>query len=161
MIKAFAAAIRPPLRIVGGSMTYHFQNGDIVPYVATKAQVDALRWKRLCYIMQGSMSLLNPCAASHDLRGLRVRPMGPRGEFWDRVEAHLRRLELSPTSCPPIRTSCPGACASGLTIALATVCQPEFVIADEPTTALDVVVQKDVLAMIRDVQREMGSSVCS
>ena len=46
-----------------------------------------------------------------------------------------------------------------VTIALATVCQPEFVIADEPTTALDVVVQKDVLAMIRDVQRQMGSSV--
>jgi len=46
-----------------------------------------------------------------------------------------------------------------VTIALATVCRPEFIIADEPTTALDVVVQKDVLAMIREIQRELGSSV--
>jgi peptide/nickel transport system ATP-binding protein len=46
-----------------------------------------------------------------------------------------------------------------LTIALATVCRPEFIIADEPTTALDVVVQKSVLGMIREVQQEMGSSL--
>ena len=46
-----------------------------------------------------------------------------------------------------------------VTIALATVCRPEFIIADEPTTALDVVVQKGVLAMIREVQRELGSSL--
>jgi peptide/nickel transport system ATP-binding protein len=46
-----------------------------------------------------------------------------------------------------------------VTIALATVCRPEFIIADEPTTALDVVVQKSVLAMIREVQAELGSSL--
>ena len=46
-----------------------------------------------------------------------------------------------------------------VTIGLATVCEPEFVIADEPTTALDVVVQKDVLGLIKDLQRDMGSSI--
>jgi ABC-type dipeptide/oligopeptide/nickel transport system ATPase component len=42
---------------------------------------------------------------------------------------------------------------------LATICRPEFIIADEPTTALDVVVQKGVLSMIREVQQELGSSI--
>jgi peptide/nickel transport system ATP-binding protein len=44
-------------------------------------------------------------------------------------------------------------------IALATICRPEMVIADEPTTALDVVVQKDVLAMVREAQQQIGSSM--
>ena len=46
-----------------------------------------------------------------------------------------------------------------VTIALATICRPDFIIADEPTTALDVIVQKNVLDMVKQVQREMGSSV--
>ena len=46
-----------------------------------------------------------------------------------------------------------------VTIALATICKPDFIIADEPTTALDVIVQKNVLDMIREIQRQMGSSV--
>jgi peptide/nickel transport system ATP-binding protein len=46
-----------------------------------------------------------------------------------------------------------------VTIALSTVCQPEFIIAGEPTTALDVVVQKSVLGLIKEAQQEIGSSL--
>ena len=52
-----------------------------------------------------------------------------------------------------------GGMRQRVTIALATICRPEFIIADEPTTALDVVVQKDVLALLREVQQEMGASM--
>ncbi|UYQ72498.1 ABC transporter ATP-binding protein [Pelagibacterium flavum] len=161
LIKSFAAAIRPPLRIVDGSMTFTFGDTVIDPYKASKAEVDAIRWKNLSYVMQGSMSLLNPVRRiRHSFYDFAFRPMGlPRPEFWAAVESHLDRLGLPASVLNAYPHQLSGGMRQRVVIALATVCRPNFIIADEPTTALDVVVQKDVLAMIRNVQREMGSSV--
>ena len=83
-----------------------------------------------------------------------------RSDSRQQVRRRIWRGSSSTPACStPIRTSCPAACASASRIALATICRPDFIIADEPTTALDVVVQKDVLGMIRDIQREIGSSL--
>ncbi|WP_196258078.1 ABC transporter ATP-binding protein [Pelagibacterium limicola] len=161
LIKVLAAAIRPPLRIVEGSMTYRFGDKVIDPYKAGKDEVDAIRWKNLSYVMQGSMSVLNPVRRIRkSFEDFAFRPMGlPTREFWGRVETHLKRLNLSPDTLNSYPHELSGGMRQRMTIALATVCQPQFIIADEPTTALDVVVQKDVLVMLRDVQKQMGSSV--
>jgi peptide/nickel transport system ATP-binding protein len=160
-IKVLAAAIRPPLRVVAGSATYHFKGGDIDVTKATPAEIEAIRWRSLSYIMQGSMSVLNPLRkVGHIFEDFASRPMGLSGAaFRHRVVEHLERLKLNPNILNAYPHELSGGMRQRVTIGLATVCQPEFVIADEPTTALDVVVQKDVLALIKDLQRQMNSSI--
>lgn len=89
--------------------------------------------------------------------GLKMQGMG-KSEREEIANHYVREVGLD-----GFQKSYPHQLSGGMrqrvVIALATVCRPNFIIADEPTTALDVVVQKDVLAMIRNVQREMGSSV--
>src|SRR5690606_24613365 len=80
-------------------------------------------------------------------------------EFMDVVTEHLRRLHLEPAVLDAYPHELSGGMRQRVTIALATVCRPEFIIADEPTTALDVVVQKHVLGLIREIQRELRSSL--
>ena len=160
-IKVLAAAIRPPLRIMSGSVKYDFKTGPIDVARASPAEIEAVRWRHLSYIMQGSMSVLNPVRrigkTFHDFA---ARPLGLSGKaFEERVLGHLARLKLPPEVLRAYPHELSGGMRQRVTIGLATVCHPEFVIADEPTTALDVVVQKEVLNLIRDIQKEMNSSV--
>jgi peptide/nickel transport system ATP-binding protein len=160
-IKVLAAAIRPPLRIVGGSATYHFGSNTIDVGRASPEEIEAIRWSHLSYIMQGSMSVLNPVRRIGSIfEDFAMRPLGLTGSaFRDRIVSHLGKLKLSPDVLHAYPHELSGGMRQRVTIGLATVCNPEFIIADEPTTALDVVVQKDVLALIRNLQKEMGSSI--
>ena len=60
LIKAIAGAMRPPLEIVGGAVSFRFMPGSKGLHQATDKQLAAVRWSKLSYIMQGSMSVLNP-----------------------------------------------------------------------------------------------------
>jgi peptide/nickel transport system ATP-binding protein len=161
LIKTIAAAIRPPLRVMGGSVTFDFAGREIDMYAATPAEIEAIRWRHLSYIMQGSMSVLNPVRrVRHAFVDFARRHIArPMPEFLDIVRTHLQRLHLAPDVLESYPHELSGGMRQRVTIALATVCRPDFIIADEPTTALDVVVQRDVLAMIREIQRELGSSL--
>jgi len=160
-IKVLAAAIRPPFRVVDGSVKYEFNGRTIDVTTASETEIEAIRWKHLSYIMQGSMSVLNPVRRiGKTFEDFAARPLGLSGKaFRDRVVAHLARLNLSPNVLNAYPHELSGGMRQRVTIGLATVCHPEFIIADEPTTALDVVVQKEVLSLIRDIQREMGAAV--
>ena len=161
LIKTIAAATRPPLRLMSGSVTFDFAGHRIDMHAATSSDIAAIRWRHLSYIMQGSMSVLNPVRrVRHAFIDFAHRHIArPMPEFLDIVRAHLRRLHLALEVLEAYPHELSGGMRQRVTIALATVCRPDFIIADEPTTALDVVVQKDVLAMIRDIQQEIGSSL--
>ncbi|WP_108659084.1 ABC transporter ATP-binding protein [Acuticoccus kandeliae] len=161
LIKAVAGAVRPPLTVVGGEVRYNFAGETISLYGGGPVDLSAVRWKHLSYIMQGSMNVLNPVRRiRRSFEDFAYRHIGrSRAEFNDIVSGHLERLHLSPKVLNAYPHELSGGMRQRVTIALATVCRPDFIIADEPTTALDVVVQKRVLGLIREVQRQIGSSL--
>ena len=158
-IKTIAAANRPPLNVVSGSVDYSFLDRDI--HSLSRSALEAVRWKHISYVMQGSMSVLNPVRrVSRTFIDFAFRHIGkPMPEFMALVESHLGRLSLKPSVLNAYPHELSGGMRQRVAIALATICKPEFIIADEPTTALDVVVQKEVLALMREIQREMRSSI--
>ena len=161
LIKTIAGLVKPPLEMVGGSIAFSFMPGHDALHRAPAQEVARIRWKHLSYIMQGSMNVLNPLRrVGGTFRDFAARHMGgPGPAFQNAVVQHLDRLRLDASVLQAYPHELSGGMRQRVTIALATICRPEFIIADEPTTALDVLVQKDVLGMLRSVQREMGSSV--
>jgi peptide/nickel transport system ATP-binding protein len=161
LIKTIAGLVRPPLEVVAGSIRFGFLPAYAGLHLAPPQEVERIRWRNLSYIMQGSMSVLNPVRRIREsFNDFAFRHMGlARRDFAAAVEAHLARVRLEPTVLSAYPHELSGGMRQRVAIALATICRPEFIIADEPTTALDVVVQKDVLDMLRAIQREMGSSL--
>ena len=161
LVKTIVRAIRPPLGVVDGSVTFNFAGRDRDIYALTQNELESIRWRHLSYILQGSMNVLNPVRRVRqsfvDFAYRHIQQ--PMPEFLAQIESHLDRVRLAPTVLDAYPHELSGGMRQRVTIALATVCRPDFIIADEPTTALDVVVQKDVLTLLREVQREIRSSM--
>jgi peptide/nickel transport system ATP-binding protein len=138
-----------------------YEGDDIAGY--DQNHMRSIWGSEMAMIFQDPMTSLNPVMkiGKQITESLRFHLDMDKGEANDTAVALLSSVGIPE---PNQRISeYPHQLSGGMrqraTIALATICRPDFVIADEPTTALDVVVQKDVLAMLRDVQREMQSSV--
>lgn len=151
-------------RIVGGSIQfdgeYTVTPGDET--VPTE-RIRPLRGRRISYIPQEPMSNLDP---AFTIGSQLVRPMTVVLGI-SKAEARARALDLlAKVGIPnPQRTfdayphEVSGGMAQRVLIAGAISCEPDLVIADEPTTALDVTVQADVLDLLRTMQRQLGVGV--
>jgi peptide/nickel transport system ATP-binding protein len=161
LVKTIVRAIRPPLTIIEGSVRFDFGGRACDLYALDQARLAGLRWRHLSYILQGSMNVLNPVRrVRQSLVDFAFRHIGkPMPQFLQQVENHLARLRLKPAVLDSYPHELSGGMRQRVTIALASVCRPDFIVADEPTTALDVVVQKDVLALLCEVQRQIRSSM--
>jgi peptide/nickel transport system ATP-binding protein len=144
LIKTIVRAIRPPLDVVAGSVAFHFSGRERDIYALSQDELQRIRWRHLSYILQGSMNVLNPVRrVRQSFVDFSYRHIGrPMPEFLRLIEEHLDRMRLAPTVLDAYPHELSGGMRQRVTIALASVCRPDFIIADEPTTALDVVVQR-------------------
>ena len=149
----------PPGKIVSGSIT--FRGRDILKL--SPREVRAIRGKQIAMIFQDPMTSLNPfMRISKQLMEVTRLHLGhSKGEAREHA---IRMLDLVGIPDAEARIeSYPHEFSGGMRqrvmIALALSCQPELLIADEPTTALDVTIQAQILELIKRLKGETGASV--
>jgi peptide/nickel transport system ATP-binding protein len=118
----------------------------------------AVRWTGASVIFQGAMHALNPVQRIGDQLAEAIVIHGQAGEreALVRVGALLEQVGLPPRRLRDYPHELSGGQKQRVMIAMALACGPTLVIADEPTTALDVMVQAQVLKLLKNLQRELG-----
>jgi peptide/nickel transport system ATP-binding protein len=154
---AIMRLIKDPGFITGGTLRFRDQN----VLALSASQLRQFRWRKVSLVSQSAMNALNP-----------VIPIG--AQLVDALKAHekisdrqarARAAELfelvgiEPRRLKSFSHQLSGGMRQRAVIAMALALNPEVLIMDEPTTALDVVVQRDILQQIQDLQRRFGFAI--
>ena len=120
-----------------------------------------VRWKRISMVPQASMNALNPVFTVKDqiVEAIQTHEDVSEEEAGERAVELLRRVGIDPSRANNYPHEFSGGMKQRAMMAMALSCNPDLVIADEPTTALDVIVQAQVLKEIKKLQRELGLSM--
>jgi peptide/nickel transport system ATP-binding protein len=151
--------IQPPGRIEAGSRLM-FEGRDLM--TIGDRELRAIRGARIAMVFQEPMTALNPVFTVGDQIAEVVRIHGgSKKEAWDKAVEMLSVVGIpSPADRAhdyPHQLS--GGMRQRVVIAMALVMNPALVIADEPTTALDVTIQAQILELLRDLQKKFGTSI--
>ncbi len=155
--------LRAPAVITGGEVTFHDATGDDIDINALDAeQMRRFRWDKISMVFQGAMNALNPVATIgaqlEDVFEVHRPGMTRR----QRREAVVELLEIVKVGAQRIRSfphELSGGMRQRVMIAMALALRPQLMVMDEPTTALDVLVQREILRQISQLRHEFGFSV--
>jgi peptide/nickel transport system ATP-binding protein len=148
----------PPGRIVGGGIV--IDGTDIVPMSEKDIRAD-VRWKKISMVFQGAMNCLTPVyTVGRQMRETlqQHKPM-PRHEAEALISRYIGMVGLPPETVRRYPHELSGGMKQRVVIALALFLQPQVVILDEPTTALDVIVQAQIINVVKELKRTMDLSL--
>ncbi|MFQ5909583.1 MAG: ABC transporter ATP-binding protein [Thermoplasmata archaeon] len=146
-----------PGRIVGGEI--YLDGTNVVPL--PEKGMRELRWKRVAMVFQGAMNALNPVLKISDqiTEGILIHDDVDEDVALRRARTLFKEVGLEPERIDNYPHEFSGGMRQRAMIAMALVNNPEFLILDEPTTALDVTMQAQIIEVIRKIQREYEMSL--
>ncbi|MCL4868466.1 MAG: ABC transporter ATP-binding protein [Anaerolineae bacterium] len=162
LLKTLAAVVEPPLRQLEGKVIYHINGEEVDVSTLGDEEMRRLRWEFVSYVPQGSMNVLNPVVklkdTYHDFISSHVKGKSQE-ETFRMAKAYIAELGLPAEIMGAYPHQLSGGMRQRVTIALATLLRPKIIIADEPTTALDVIVQRGVMQLLKDIQQKLQNTI--
>ncbi|MFE0131323.1 ABC transporter ATP-binding protein [Streptomyces sp. NPDC059037] len=161
LVTALTRLERPPAVTTAGTVHLHGEGPPVDLLKLTERELRALRWERVAIVFQSAMNALNPVhrlgAQFADV--LRLHRGLSRDAAWRRAGELLGMVGIPADRVRAYPHELSGGMRQRATIALALACEPDLVVMDEPTTAVDVVMQRQILRQVARLKRELGFSV--
>lgn len=161
LLKALYGAIDPPMRLLGGSIFYTVEGKEVDITTLNAEEKRRLRWEYISYVPQGAMSVFNPVTklkeTFHDFIDSHASGKS-RGEAFEIAKRQIKELGLPVKILEAYPHQLSGGMKQRVAIALAALLKPRVIICDEPTTALDVVVQRGVVQLLKDIQTNLKNT---
>lgn len=160
---SFVDMLPPIAEITNGKVMFSNENGkteNILDY--DSEQMRDFRWKECAMVFQGSQSSFNPVLRIRDqfLDTARAHGWNNRKEVLDKAKQLLKYVRLDPErTLDSFPHELSGGMKQRTLIALGVLLSPPVVIFDEPTTALDIITQRAIIDVLKEMQRELGFSI--
>ncbi len=152
---ALLRMVRPPGRITGGRIL--FQGRDLLQL--SEEEMRRLRGRHISMVFQDPMTSLNPLQriGDHIVETIRVHePQVSKQEAWERAAHLVQRLGISPDRLKDYPHQLSGGMRQRIMIGIGLALNADLIIADEPTTSLDVIVEAQFLDLLRELREEFN-----